>query len=150
MLIVVLALLAGVLSIAASSTPAVHAQSGSVQGTVYWIDMYGNLQAMPWAEITADDGAHPTVVTHTTDGTYVMWLPEGTYDITASSPPGFFPETVSSVVVSPGTSTGLDFTLKPTGEPIPELPPWAQPLMLLGAITITVLAVRRYRRRQPL
>jgi len=114
---------------------------------VYWIDMYGDAYPMAWAQITANDGANPPIVAYTTDGTYAMWLPEGTYDLTASSPPGFFPDTRSGIVISPGSSTGLDFTLKPTGEPIPELPPWAQPLILLGAIMVTALAVRRYRIR---
>jgi len=146
-LIVLLALSAGVLSAVVSMTPTVQAQSGSVHGMVYWIDMYGDAHPMAWAQVTASDGVNSPVIAYTTDGSYTMWLPEGTYDITASSEPGFFPETITGFVVSPGSATGLDFILKPTGKPIPELPPWAQPLILLCAMMITVLAVRRYRVR---
>ena len=102
---------------------------------------------MAWAQVTADDGNSPPIVAYTTDGSYLMWLPTGTYNITALSEPGFFPDSVANVVVSPGSSTSIDFTLEPTGEPIPELPPWAQPLILLCVISITAITVRRYRKR---
>lgn len=147
LLLALLALSAGVLSVLISTTHVVGAVAGSVQGGVYWIDQYGNMRPMAWAQVTADDGNSPPIVAYTTDGSYMMWLPTGTYNITALSEPGFFPDSVANVVVSPGSSTSIDFTLEPTGEPIPELPPWAQPLILLLAISITAITVRRHRRR---
>jgi hypothetical protein len=104
------------------------------------------MRPMAWAQVTADDGNSQLTVP-TTDGSYLMWLPTGTYNITALSEPGFLPDSVANVVVSPGSSTSIDFTLEPTGEPIPELPPWAQPLILLCVISITAITVRRYRKR---
>jgi len=146
-LMVLLALVAGILSAVVGATPMVRAESGSVQGVVLWIDQYGNAHNMAWAEVTADDGVLPPVVAYTTDGAYTMWLPAGTYDITAASEPGFFPETVTGVVVSPGSSTSIDFTLEPTGEPIPELPPWSQALVAVCAVTVTIVVVRRHKTR---
>jgi len=146
-LMVVLALAVGSLSVVVCATPVVQGGSGSVRGVVLWIDQYGTAHNMAWAQVTADDGVSPPVVAYTTDGAYVLWLPAGTYDITAASDPGFFPETVTGVVVSPGSSTSIDFTLEPTGEPIPELPPWSQALVAVCAVTVTILAVRRHRTR---
>jgi hypothetical protein len=145
MIILVLAVFAGLLSALAFTTHEARAVAGSVHGGVYWIDQYGNMRPMAWAQVTADDGMSPPTVAYTTDGAYMMWLPSGTYNVTASSDPGFYPASVASVVVSPGSSTSVDFTLEPTGKPIPELPPWAQPLILLCAVSITAIAVRRHR-----
>lgn len=116
-------------------------------GMVLWTDQYGNARPMAWAQVTADDGVSPPVIAYTTNGTYMMWLPAATYDITASSEPGFFPETKTGIVVSPGSSTGIDFTLKPTGQPIPELPPWSQPLIVVCAVAVTIAALRRHKTR---
>jgi hypothetical protein len=146
-MVIALVLFAGVLSALICMTPAVRAYGGSLGGIVYWIDQYGNARPMPWAQVTADNGESPPVVAYTTDGNYSMWLPEGTYDITASSSPGFYPDSKPGIVVSPGYSVSLDFELKPTGQPIPELPPWSQPLVILATLAITAVAVRRRRIR---
>ena len=145
--VLVLAVLAGLLSGVVLSTPNVHAQNPSVYGEVYWEDQYGNLHPMSWAQITADDGQSPPTTASTTDGSYALFLAPGTYTITAESGPAFVPDSKDNVVVSSGSSTSMDFTLQPTGKPVPELPPWAQPLMLLSAIVVTVVALRRYRPR---
>lgn len=146
-LLVLLALSAGLLSVLVSTTHVAQAAAGSVHGGVYWIDQYGNMNPMPWATVTANDGVSPAIVAHTTDGSYEMWLPPGTYDITASSDPGFYPDSAPNIVVSPGSSTGIDFTLEPTGKPIPELPPWTQPIIILGTLMTTALVVRRHKTR---
>jgi hypothetical protein len=141
--VLVLAVLAGLLSGAVLTTPNVHAMNGSVSGGVYWADQYGNLHPMSWAQVTADNGESAS----TTDGSYVLFLPPGTYTITAEAGPAYVPDSANNVVISSGSSTSIDFTLQPTGKPVPELPPWAQPLILLSAIVVTVVALRRYRPR---
>lgn len=146
MLVVALFAVAALAALAWATPTTRAGTGGSVGGTVYWIDQYGNALLMPWAQVTADDGVSQ-ITAYTMDGTYVMWLPVGTYDVTASSPPGFAPDTRSGIVVSPGTSTNLDFQLNPTGQPIPELPSWSQPLVVLVTLAVTVLAVRRYKIR---
>lgn len=145
MIVLVLAVLAGLLSGAVLTTPKAHAMDGSVSGGVYWADQYGNLHPMSWAQVTADDGESPETTASTTDGSYVLFLTPGNYTVTAEAGPGYVPDSKENVVVSPGSSTSIDFTLQPTGKPVPELPPWAQPLILLCAIVVAVVALRRYR-----
>ena len=135
---------AGLFSLLVPTTHLVQA-AGNVYGQVYWTDQYGNLRPMAWATVTADDGASTVTVAYTTDGAYQMWLAPGTYNITASSDPGFYPES-ASVFVSQGSSTSQDFTLEPTGKPIPELTPWMQPVIVLAALLITAVAVRRLKK----
>jgi hypothetical protein len=138
-------LVAGVLATLAWGSPTAQALAGgSVGGVVYWIDQYGNARLMPWAQITASDGVSQ-VTTYTTDGSYAMWLLPGTYDITASSSPGFAPDVKSGIVVSQGSSVSLDFQLNQTGVPIAEIPAWSQPLVVLFTLAITAVAVRRYK-----
>jgi hypothetical protein len=110
---------------------------------VYWIDQHGNLHPMAWAQVTADDGVSPPIVAYTTDGSYAMWLPPGAYNVTASSGPAFYPKS-ASVVVSPGSSTSINFILEPTGKPIPELPLWAQPIIVVVTLMITAVGLRRH------
>jgi len=145
--VLTLAILAGLLSGAILTTPAVQATTGSVHGGVYWVDQYDNMHLMSWAKITADNGESRTTAS-TTNGSYVLFLTPGTYTVTAECEcPAFFPDSADNIAVSPGSSTPLDFTLQPTGEPVPELAPWAQPLILLSAIVVTLVCVRRYRPR---
>lgn len=130
------------------STPhVVRAVGGSVSGGVSWVDQYGNVRPMSYAQVTADDGVSPPTIAYTTEGSYVLWLPPGTYTLTASSDPGFYPESAPNIAVTPGSSTSIDFTLKPTGKPVPELPAWTQPIIVLGTLMTTALVVRRYKSR---
>lgn len=85
-----------------------------IYGGVYWTDQYGNLRPMLSAQVTANDGVHPSFINYTTDGAYTLQLTPGTYDVTASSA-GFYSETHTHVVVTLGSSISLDFTLQPTG-----------------------------------
>jgi hypothetical protein len=146
-LLALLALSAGVLNLFVSTTPVVRAVDGSVSGGVSWVDQYGNMRPMSGAMVTADDGVSPPIVTYTTEGSYVLWLPPGTYTLTVSSDPGFYPESAPNIVVTPGSATSIDFTLKPTGKPVPELPSWTQPIIVLAALMTTAVVVRRHKSR---
>jgi hypothetical protein len=117
----------------------------TIQGTVYWYDQYGNLRPMSWAQVTAvgEDGT-PTVAS-TTEGNYVMWVAPGTYNVTASSDPGFIPD-AHEVAVSPGGVATVDFYLKPSGNPVPEYPSPLQPVMLVVAALVAVVMIRRRQR----
>jgi hypothetical protein len=151
-MLAILALSAGLLFVLVSTTAVVaQAGGGSVGGIVYWIDQYGDMHPMAWAQVTAYGGGSPPIVAYTTDGSYWMWLPAGSYNITASGPSGpagpvYFPQS-DNVVVSNGGSTSVDFYLKPTGNPIPEFPPWTEPIIILGVLMITAVALRRQKSR---
>lgn len=121
-----------------------HASMSVIRGTVYWYDQYGNLRPLPWAQVIAE-GEGGQVVVSTTDGTYIMWVAPGTYNVTASSDPGYLPES-QMVTVSDGGSAAVDFQLEPSGKPIPEYPLAIQPVMLaLAALAAAVMIRRRHR-----
>lgn len=122
-----------------------NASMSVIRGTVSWYDMYGNLRPLPWAQVVAEgDAGAPTTASTTTDGTYMMWVTPGSYNVTVSSDPGYIPQS-KTVTVSPGgVAGGVDFQLEASGKPIPEYPSVAQPVMLLiAALAATVLIRRR-------
>jgi len=116
-----------------------------IRGTVYWYDMYGNLRRLPWALVTATSvGGGIAATSSTTDGTYALCVPAGTYNVIASSDPGFTPQS-KMVTFSPGALvTGVDFELQPSGEPIPEYPaPFISALLIIAIIAATIMTRRR-------
>ena len=126
-----------------------HASTSVIRGTVYWYDQYGNLRPLSWAQVIAEgEGGEPTVVSSTTDGTYIMWVDPGTYKVTASSDPGYIPVS-HMVTVSPGSATAVDFQLEPSGEPIPEYPASLPPVMLAVAALVAAIMIRRRQRAHP-
>jgi hypothetical protein len=138
----------GFLALAFTVVPS-HASMSEIRGTVYWYDQYGNLHPLPWAQVIAEgDGGEPAMVVSTTDGTYMMWVAPGTYNVTASSEPGYLPET-HMVTVSDGGSAAVNFQLEPSGEPIPEYPVSVQPVMLAVAALAAAIMIRRRHRARP-
>lgn len=121
-----------------------HASMSVIRGTVYWYDQYGNLHPLPWAQVIAE-GEGGEMVVSTTDGTYMMWVAPGTYNLTASSEPGFTPVS-HMVTVSDGGTAAVDFQLEPSGEPIPEYPVAIQPVMLAMAALAAAIMIRRRHR----
>jgi len=120
-----------------------NALSSQIRGTVYWLDQYGNLRPLQWAEVTATgDNSAPVVTSSAVDGTYMMWVAPGTYNLTVSLDPGYAPAS-KMVTVSEGGAVTADFELEPSGKPIPEYPSLAQPAMLLIAALATAVLVRR-------
>jgi len=120
-----------------------HAALSVIKGTVYWFDQYGNLRPLAWAQVGAvGEFGDPRVATATTDGTYIMWLPAGTYNVTASLDPGYIPQSYM-VTVPDGGVAAVDFQLEQSGVPIPEYPPWLQPVLLVAVTLATLIVVRR-------
>jgi hypothetical protein len=142
--IVIALLVVAFVSVAFMITPS-HAAMSAIQGTVYWYDQFGNLRPLPWAQvIAAGNGGEPTVASTTTDGTYIMWVMPGTYNVTASLDPGYTPVS-QMVTVSPGGVAAVDFQLQQSGKPIPEYPSIVQPIML-GVATLAAALILRRRR----
>jgi len=139
----VLLLVLGLAAFSLMVTPS-HASMSMIRGTVYWYDMYGNLHPLPWAHVVAEsDSGEPPTVSTTTDGTYMMWVAPGSYNLTVSVDPAYTPVS-KMVTVSDGGAVTVDFELQPSGRPIPEYPSVAQPIMLLiAALAATVLIRRR-------
>jgi len=139
---VVLLLVLGIVAFSFVVTPS-HASMSAIQGTVYWYDQYGNLHPLAWAEVVAEgDSGEPTIVSTTTDGTYIMWVAPGSYNLTVSCGPGYIPLS-KAVTVSEGGAVTTDFELQPSNKPIPEYPPAAAPVMLLIAALAAAVLIRR-------
>lgn len=123
-----------------------HAALSVIKGTVYWYDQYSNLRTLAWADVTAtsDDGL-TTVAKSVEEGTYIMWVAPGRYNVSVSMEPGFFPQSYV-VYVPDGGVVHQDFYLEQTGEPIPEFASSLQPLMLVVAVLALVVVMRRRER----
>jgi hypothetical protein len=138
----VLLLVLGLAAFSLVATPS-HASMSMIRGTVYWYDMYGNLRPLPWAQVVAEaNSGEPTAASTTTDGTYMMWVAPGSYNLTVSVDPAYTPES-KTVTVSEGGVATADFQLQPSGKPIPEYPSLAQPVMLLIAALAAAVLIRR-------
>jgi hypothetical protein len=125
-----------------------HASLSVIRGTIYWYYQYGNLHPFSWVQVTAtsaDGGV--TTTSSTVDGTYVMYVAPGTYDVTASSEPAFISQSKTVTVTPGGVAGGVDFQLESSGKPIPEYPSIAQPVLLLMATLAAAVFIRR--RSQP-
>jgi hypothetical protein len=132
-----------------------------LRGTVSWIDMYGDLRPLAWAQVTA---SNPDTVAYSTgnggigagasdpSGEYVMWLPAGTHDVSISTSEA--PEIWSAsaptqnaqytVVVNDGWVGGGDTRLAhEEGVPVPELPSFVVPLSLFAALAASVWLLRK-------
>lgn len=144
--VVAVVLLLGAFAFAMMVAPS-HADAAvsMIRGTVYWYDQYGNLHPLSWVQVTATGAGGTITASSATDGTYMMWVAPGTYNVTASSDPGFLPQT-NEVSVTPGGVATADFQLQPSGKPIPEYPSPLQPAMLLVATLATLVLIRRRQR----
>jgi hypothetical protein len=144
----ILLLVLGLAAFSLMATPS-HASMSMIRGTVYWYDMYGNLRPLPWAQVIADDNSgEPATASTTTDGTYMMWVAPGSYNLTVSVDPAYTPESKTVTVTEGGIATA-DFQLQPSGKPIPEYPSAAQPVMLLIAALAAAVLIRRRNHVRP-
>ena len=138
----VLLLVLGLAAFSLMAKPS-YASMSMIRGTVYWYDMYGNLRPLPWAQVVAEGSSEePATASTTTDGTYMMWVVPGSYNLTVSVDPAYTPESKTVTVTEGGMATA-DFQLQPSGKPIPEYPSVAQPVMLLIAALAATILIRR-------
>jgi hypothetical protein len=137
----------------------------TLTGTVQWLDMFGNLKALPWAQVTASPGSafdsHPAYATglgavgagaSDSAGAYIMWLPAGSHDVSVSTSEasqvwGSSAPTMNAqytVFVSDGWVGGGDTRLAyEEGVPVPELPSFALPLSLFAVLAASVWLLRK-------
>jgi hypothetical protein len=123
----------------------------TLTGTVRWFDMYGNLRALPWAQVTASPGPSTDTYPAYQTTSYRMWLPAGTHDVSVSTSEA--PQVWTSaaptvndaytVVVSDGWAGGGDSQLSTSGTPVPEVPAFAAPLALFAVLAASVWLLRK-------
>jgi len=123
----------------------------TLTGTVRWFDMYGNLFALPWAQVTASPGPSTDTYPAYQTNAYIMWLPAGSHDVSVSTSEA--PQVWTSaaptqnaaytVVVSDGWVGGGDSQLSTSGTPVPEVPAFAAPLALFAVLAASVWLLRK-------
>jgi hypothetical protein len=123
----------------------------TLTGTVRWFDMYGDLRALPWAQVTASPGPSTDPYPAYQTDSYMMWLPAGTHDVSVSTSeaPGVWTSAAPTqnaaytVVVSDGWVGGGDSQLSTSGTPVPEVPAFAAPLALFAVLAASVWLLRK-------
>lgn len=142
--------------LAASSSFLVFAQStqqygggGMITGTVYGFNMYDQLQPIAWATVTASNGQYSFLAYSSGSGNYAIFVhPTGMYNVTVN-PPGYVPYS-SSVAVSDGSSSVINFDLEQSHVPVPEYPQGAFVLVLFAALASVLIVQRTMLRRRRL
>jgi hypothetical protein len=120
---------------------------GMIRGSVYGFDMYNRLQPIAWASVYANNG-HYTFVTYTSGGGYyeMYVFPQGLYNVTVVEP-GYVSYS-NAVVVSPGSTSTINFYLEESHIPVPEFPAGMASAVTVLALGAVLIAARRTRRRK--
>jgi hypothetical protein len=121
---------------------------GMIRGNVYGFDMFDQLQPIAWATVTASNGQNNFVAYTGGGGYYEMYVPAGAYNVTVN-PPGYTPYS-SSVAVSDGSSSVINFDLEQSHVPVPEYPQGAFVLVLFVALASVLVVQRTMLRRRRL
>lgn len=93
---------------------------GRLSGRVVGLRLFGaatDTLPLSWASVAVGPASNPNLVTYALDGDYEIWLPAGVYTVVFSHPN--YQEVAKTVVISPGSDTGLDQALLQKGLPPP-------------------------------
>lgn len=120
-----------------------HSVGGLIYGHVYGYDMDGRLIPLSWAKITVMREGEVIVVGYSYDGYYEVITPGGDLTITVEHP-GYVNQTMD-IYVSPSSATALNFNLERSGEPIPEYPAEAYPLIITLSFAALLLLTKKRR-----
>jgi hypothetical protein len=118
---------------------------GMIFGHVYGFDMWDGLVPLVWVTVTATNQNYQFQASTGGQGTFEMYVPVGTYNLTVDAP-GYstYPLNVS---VSDGGSSAATFYFEQSHVPIPEFP--TQALTLIIAMVLAVTLLSRKRRQKP-
>jgi hypothetical protein len=113
-------------------------QSGGVLfGYVYGFTMYDQLIPLEWVTVTATGGGYHFATSTGTGGNFEMFLPVGAYNVSISQP-GYKPYS-STVAISDGSSSTVNFYLEESGVPIPEFPASTVSMIVVIVLAVTLL-----------
>jgi hypothetical protein len=119
------------------TTQALLQGGGYLHGSVYGFDMYDKLVPLEWVKVIATSADYQFAVSTGANGTYGMYLPSGTYNLTVSAP-GYKPYS-SSVAVADGSSSTINVYLEQSGVPVPEFPAQAIFMVMIVAVAAALL-----------
>ena len=119
----------------------------SLLGVVSWIDMYGNLRTLPWAQII--ERSPDDIWASSATGSYRLWLSEGSHEFyvtTIGEEQLWQPFQFEIILAGPGVHAFRDVTLAPPNIATPEFtdPAWTAVIPL---IALLILFSRRRNRR---
>jgi hypothetical protein len=118
---------------------------GYIFGHVYGFDMWDELVPLEWVTVTATNQNYQFQVSTGANGTFEMFVPIGTYNLTVDAP-GY--KTYSqNVSVSDGSSSAATFYFEQSHEPIPEFPTQALALIVAVALAVTLLSRKSSKRK---
>ncbi len=121
-----------------SATAQGSLQSGGLLfGYVYGFNMYDQLIPLEWVTVTATGGGNHFSTSTGTGGTFQMFLPIGAYNVSVSQP-GYKPYS-STVAISDGSSSTVNFYLEESGVPIPEFPASTVSMIVVIVLAVTLL-----------
>ena len=119
---------------------------GAITGYVLGFDMFDQLQPVAWATVTANNGHYRLLAYSGSGGYYDMFVPAGNYNVTVVEP-GYKPYS-SSVSVSSGSASTINFYLEQSHVPVPEFPSGMISVIAVVALSASLLAMRRIRRKR--
>lgn len=108
--------------------------------------MYDELVPLLWVSVTATSADYNFVAYTGANGTYEMFLPAGTYNLSVSAP-GYKPYS-GSISVSDGSSSAINVYLEQSGVPVPEFPAQAVSIVVVAALAAALLSKRATKRKR--
>jgi hypothetical protein len=138
-----------VLALLILSAPHTSAQiiggGGYIFGHVYGFDMWDELVPLEWVTVTAANQNYQFQASTGANGTFEMFVPIGTYNLTVDAP-GY--KTYSlNVSVSDGSSSAATFYFEQSHVPIPEFPTQALTLIVAMVLAVTLLSRKSGKRK---
>jgi hypothetical protein len=130
---------------APAATGQVMGGGGYIFGHVYGFDMWDELVPLEWVTVTAANTNYQFQVSTGANGTFEMFVPSGTYNLTVDAPG--YKAYALSVSVSDGSSSAATFYLEQSHVPIPEFPTQALPMIVAIALAVMLLS-RKSRKRK--
>jgi hypothetical protein len=117
---------------------------GLLTGTVAGYNMHGDLRSVSWAALSMKGKETSTI--YSWDAFYEAYLSSGVYSL-AITEPGLKPQTVSATVPDGGVVT-VNFYLRPSGIPIPEISTYGVLPAVVVAVSFSLLFATRLRRKR--
>ena len=135
----------GVHTVAARDQPRQYG-GGYIQGYVFGYNMWDELTPLGWAEIHVGNDLYTFQYSSYTDGSYGFYLPVGTYNMTVAES-GFVAQSRALTVSDGSTTGGFNFFLERSNVPVPEFPTEFFAVLMVVAISGTMIAKRSIKRR---
>jgi len=117
--------------------------NGFISGNVLAFTWVNDFRPLSWASVSVEGASGTTWNYYTFDGLYGMYLPDGTYQLTISSP-GISSQTLAVAVTGGEVGTAGDVYMQQSNIPVPEFSGIA-----ILAFTALALAVYVLKRRRP-